>query len=107
MPELTARPAHPSDLPRREAFAGYLEREAPEGSNRAPSYIRALDLLGEMIARVPMGFEDCANIWAVEDLGLLSALLDQVREEKQKGDASRWNLEGLPSELPMPERLAQ
>jgi hypothetical protein len=36
-----------------------------------------------------MGFEDCANIWAVEDLGRLSALLDQVQEEKQKGDPEK------------------
>jgi putative restriction endonuclease len=80
---------------KRAAFAQHLLGMTPEGSRRAASYVRGLDLLGEMIGRVPMGFGDCADVWAVDDLRRLSDLLDLVRAEQQKGDASAWNLEGI------------
>ena len=40
----------------REAFLAYLNEENKEGSGRAVSYVRGLDLLGQMIRAVPMGF---------------------------------------------------
>jgi len=55
----------------REAFLAYLNEENKEGSGRAVSYVRGLDLLGEMVRAVPMGFEDCAEIWSVSDVGRL------------------------------------
>ncbi len=55
----------------REAFLAYLNEENKEGSGRAVSYVRGLDLLGDMIRAVPMGFEDCAEIWSVTDVGRL------------------------------------
>ncbi len=79
----------------REAFLAYLNEENKEGSGRAVSYVRGLDLLGDMIRAVPMGFEDCAEIWSVSDVGRLQALLERVREEQKKGDASAWNLEDV------------
>ncbi len=55
----------------REAFLEYLNEENKEGSGRAVSYVRGLDLLGDMIRAVPMGFEDFAEIWSVSDVGRL------------------------------------
>jgi putative restriction endonuclease len=86
-----------AELPRRQAFLEHLVRETPDGSNRAKSYVRALDLLGQMIERVPLGFGDCAEVWGegAIDPHRLHALLERVREEQQKGRLSAWNLEGI------------
>jgi len=43
----------------KDAFAAHLRSTNVEGSGKAKSYLRALDLLSEMLRSVPLGFEDC------------------------------------------------
>lgn len=87
----------PTPLNRRIAFERHLHANAIERSGKTQSYLRALDLLGQMLAQEPMGFEDCTDIWSVTDLYRLEHLREKVREEQQSGTASRWNLREIPS----------
>ena len=58
----------------REAFKQYLMASNVEGSGKASSYVRGLDLLGQMIAQVPAGFDDCRDVWAVDSVERLEEL---------------------------------
>lgn len=80
----------------REAYSEFVHSVNLAGSGRATSYLRALDLLQEMIRVVPMGFSDCEEIWSPPRIERLNELYHFVCEENRKGDASVWNLPGLP-----------
>ncbi|WP_161787422.1 HNH endonuclease [Endozoicomonas numazuensis] len=67
-----------------------------DGSGKASSYVRALDLLGQMILEKPQGFADCTDIWNVSSTDRLEALRLKVLEEQKKGKVSVWNLHGIP-----------
>jgi putative restriction endonuclease len=49
-----------------------------------------------MLSEVSMGFSDCQNIWSPLPIERLHDLYRLVCDEKNKGDASVWNLPGLP-----------
>lgn len=80
----------------RPAYAGHLKNSTLSGSNKGTSYLRALDLLQEMLASKPLDFDGCRDLWKVESIERLHALQKQVREEQQAGEASVWSLESLP-----------
>lgn len=65
-------------------------------SSKAPSYIKALDLLGQMLMAESYGFADCKDIWSVYSVNRLHDLYVFVLSERKKGDASGWNIEGIP-----------
>ncbi|MEQ9825255.1 MAG: HNH endonuclease [Puniceicoccaceae bacterium] len=79
----------------REAFQQYLKASNVEGSGKASSYVRALDLLGEMIAQVPAGFVDCREVWAINSVERLEELYQFANTEKLLGRESRWYLPGI------------
>ncbi len=79
------------------AFSGYIHAENIEGSKKAASYIRALDLLSQMIESNSFGFEDCKNIWEVKSVERLHELYLFVLNEAKKGEVSPWNIEGIPT----------
>jgi putative restriction endonuclease len=81
----------------RKAYSEFVHSINLAGSGRASSYLRALDLLGEMISAVPMGFSDCQDIWSPPPIERLNDLYQFVCAEKKKGDGSVWNLPGLPT----------
>ncbi|MGB0743168.1 MAG: HNH endonuclease [Opitutales bacterium] len=72
------------------AFETYLYSENREGSGKASSYLRALELLSEMLQLAPMGFEDCRDIWSVDSADRLAELRERVLEEQKQGEASPW-----------------
>jgi len=80
----------------RQAFEQHLYEGNIKGSGKAKSYLRALDLLSEMLRSVPLGFEDCRDIWSVVSVERLRDLHVLVVAEQKKGDKSVWNLPGLP-----------
>jgi putative restriction endonuclease len=80
----------------RAAFQRHLESGAIERSGKAKSYLRALDLLSQMLAHEPMGFADCIDIWNVTEVDRIHDLSKKVREEQQAGGESRWNLREIP-----------
>jgi len=79
----------------RAAYKRHIQASNLTGSNKASSYVRALDLLCELIARRPAAFSDCEDVWAVESISRLHELYEFVNEEKRKGDASIWKMEGI------------
>lgn len=48
--------------PLKSAFEKYLYQVNKEGSGKAASYLRALELLEAMLHAAPLGFADCRNI---------------------------------------------
>jgi len=77
-------------------FKSYIQASNIEGSGKAASYIRALDLLGEMLDAESLGFDDCKNIWHVNSIGSLSKLYESVLIETRNFESSVWNIDGLP-----------
>ena len=80
----------------RQAFETYLYQDNKEGSGKAASYLRALELLEAMLRVVPLGFEDCRDIWSVNSAELLIELRTRVLEEQKNSKASPWVMEGIP-----------
>ena len=80
----------------RSAFQQYLWESNLQGSGKASSYVRALDLLSAMLTSAPGGFEDCRDIWAVRSVERLDALYDFARDEMRKGPDSAWVLPSIP-----------
>jgi len=85
----------------KERFSQFLAVNFPiENSGTRASYIRGLDMLSKMISAVPMGFEDCVNIWHVNSTGRLTKLLETVEVQRGLGEVSPWQkLDLAPSYL--------
>ena len=66
----------------RLAFAAHLKATTLSGSNKGTSYLRALDLLKEMLGVHSLGFVDCRDLWNVVSVGRLLDLQKTVREEQ-------------------------
>jgi len=84
------------EMSTKTAFAEELRATNVGGSGKAASYLRALELLEEMLNAVPTGFEDCRDVWSVSSPERLIQLRLRVLEEQKLGEKSRWMLEGLP-----------
>lgn len=80
----------------KEVFKQYIHSSNADGSGKAASYIRALDLLCEMLQVNSCGFDDCMNVWSVSSVERLQALYLNVLAEARKKDASVWNIQGIP-----------
>ena len=71
-------------------YSEYLYKTNLLGSGKASSYIRALDLLSQMLMIEPFGFDDCIDIWAVTSLKRVAELKVQVAVEQRKKLNSVW-----------------
>ena len=80
----------------KEAFIQYINANNVDGSGKAKSYVRALDLLCEMLVFRSFGFDDCKKIWSVTSVERLHELYLFVLEETRKQDTSVWNIQGIP-----------
>ncbi len=79
----------------RAAFTDYIYSTNLKGSKKASSYIKALDLLSEMLKAEPFSFTDCINIWSMNSVERLNELYHFVLTEAKRGDNSVWNIEGI------------
>jgi len=80
----------------KSAFAAYLQSTNIDGSGKAASYLRALELLEEMLRLAPSGFEDCYDIWSVSSAERLILLRQRILHEQKRGSKSLWMREGIP-----------
>jgi len=78
------------------AYSKYLYLTNQEGSNKAASYIKAIDWLCEMLEVEPYSFSDCVNLWVVNSADRINELYEFVLKERRKGSGSSWNVEGIP-----------
>lgn len=81
----------------KQNYTNYINSTNIEGSNKAASYIKALDWLGEIISIKPQGFADCQNIWSVSDIDRLHELYLFTLQEARKKQDSLWNLPNIPA----------
>lgn len=81
----------------KQAFSRYIHATNITGSNKAASYIQALNWLSKMLTTVPLGFKDCMDIWSVDSVDRLHELYLFVLQEARKGNDSAWNIGGIPT----------
>jgi putative restriction endonuclease len=81
---------------RKSDFAEHLRATNIGGSGKASSYMRALELLEQMLKAAPLGFGDCQDLWIVGSPERLMKLRQQVLEEQKRGPQSPWMKEGIP-----------
>jgi len=79
----------------KDAFAAYLDETNRAGSGKAGSYVKGIELLGEMLNLEPYGFEDCQDIWSVQSPERLLELRKRVLEEQKKG-STPWTHQSIP-----------
>lgn len=77
-------------------FERYLSEENKEGSGKIGSYLRAIDLLIEMLRVSPHEFTDCIELWSVNSTDRLIELRKLVLEEQKKYPASQWINDEIP-----------
>ena len=80
----------------KDTYKKYIQSTNQVGSNKAASYVRAIDLLGEMLQVEPYSFHDCINIWAVESPKRIHDMYEFVLLERRKSNTSPWNIVGIP-----------
>lgn len=80
----------------KQAFIQFIYETNVEGSNKAPSYVQALNWLNKMLEDESFGFNDCKNIWALNSVDRLHELYLFVLNESKKKDDSAWNIQGIP-----------
>ena len=80
----------------KKPFIKYIYDTNVKGSGKATSYVKALDLLCQMIKVKSYGFNDCENIWGVDSVDRLYELYLLVKSESRKKDRSEWNVHALP-----------
>jgi len=71
-------------------FARYLNETNATGSGKAASYVRALDLISEMLRVKSYEFADCIEIWQIGSVDRVHELQDFVIREAKKGKESPW-----------------
>ena len=69
-------------------FSDYLNRTNVKGSGKVSSYLRAIDLVAEMIAKQPVSFSDCSDIWNTTSVERLQDLYEFTVAEKLEGSKS-------------------
>ena len=74
----------------RQLFSNYIKSNNKDKSGKASSYIRALDLLGDMLDKKPLGFPDCSKIWEMRSPDRLKELFEIVREQTNRAEESEW-----------------
>lgn len=74
----------------RTQFSQYIRGENLEGSGKAPSYIRALELLGPILAKT-REFSDCADVFAVQSVERISDLYEYVLQQQRLEDGGVFN----------------
>ena len=70
----------------KNSFDTFLHQGSPQSSNKAPSYVKALELLGPILERKASGELRVGDIWAVQSPQLIRRLYEYVCEERKKGE---------------------
>ncbi len=79
------------------AYSEYIKAENADGSNKASSYIRALDLLGPILASRQTRFTGYPNLWSIQSIDQIDALYRYIIEQQKLGDAGIFETAYKPS----------
>ncbi len=67
-------------------YTEYMIKENLDGSNKASSYLRALELLQPILIRKGDGFKDCSNIYGVQSVERITKLYEFILEQQRLGE---------------------
>lgn len=81
----------------RRRYSQHINGKNVEGSNKASSYIRALDLLGPILAEYSKPFSRCSDLWQIEAAQLIDELYEYILEQQNLGDAGIFDTDYKPS----------
>ena len=73
----------------RDGYVRHMRGAGAEGSGRASSYLRALELLGPILAKTRT-HRDCADVFAVESPERIGELYEWVLAQQRLGDAGMF-----------------
>jgi putative restriction endonuclease len=79
----------------KDIFTDYIKSTNVIGSQKATSYIRAIDILNQLIIHHPFSFVDCKNIWQVESIERIHELYLFVLHQSKKEENNLWHIEGI------------
>ncbi|MFA7368262.1 MAG: HNH endonuclease [Kiritimatiellales bacterium] len=68
-------------------YLQHMDEQNVEGSGKASSYVRALDLLGPILAKKGGEFANCSNVWAVQSVERIADLYEYILEQQRLGEA--------------------
>lgn len=71
----------------RDSFSAYIRAENAEGSNRASSYIRAIELLNSILGRKAPKELKADSIWSISSAKHIQSLYELVLEHQKLGQA--------------------
>ena len=77
------------------AFTDYIKATNVAGSQKANSYIRAIDILNQLISSESFGFYDCVDVWKVDSVERLYQLYLFVLQQSKKKENNLWQIEGI------------
>jgi putative restriction endonuclease len=69
----------------RDAYREYVYETNRPGSNKADSYLHALDYLGPILAANSKDFKQCADLWQEDSPKLIFALYKYILEQQRLG----------------------
>jgi putative restriction endonuclease len=76
---------HPMNT--RDQFIQYMAETNTSGSGKATSYVRALDLLGPILAKPGSVFKDCSSVWGITSIARICELYEYVLEQQNLGES--------------------
>jgi putative restriction endonuclease len=76
----------------RDAYKAYLYESNLKTSRKASSYLRAIDLLEQMLQHEAYSFPDCRDIWSVQSVERLQELYEFVLTEAKLGAETPWHI---------------
>lgn len=77
-------------------YSKYVQSTNQDGSNKAASYIKAIDWLCKMLEVESYSFDDCKNVWNVNSAKRVNELYDFVLNERRKGNETPWYINAIP-----------
>ena len=75
----------------------YMDDQNAEGSNKASSYVRALELLGPILAERSDRFPQCSNIFSIQSPEIVAELYEYILEQQNQGDNGIFETVNKPS----------
>ena len=76
-----------SNVNHKDAFSSYIRETSTDGSNRASSYIRAIDLLNDILTRKAADLLDAPSLWTLSSPTKVHQLYEFVLEQQRQGES--------------------
>lgn len=76
-----------AELSHKEAFSSYIREDSSDGSNRASSYIRAIELLDDILNRKAADLLAASSIWTISSPLKVHQLYVFILEQQRLGES--------------------